>query len=179
MNKTVLAVLAVVALAGVGFMVFRGASTEPQERETEIQLQEMMQTQNDETAEEPAEFSPTGAQLAKNYYEYNEADYLAARKASKPIFLYFYANWCPTCAAQEPVIVEMMDSADSKYENVVAFRVNFNDNATDADEKKLARDFGVRLQHTMFVLDKQGQTEEKFLGDTSSAKILAAFDQVI
>ena len=39
---------------------------------------------------------------------------------------------------------------------VVGFRVNYNDDETDADEKNLAREFGVAYQHTK-VLVKDGQ----------------------
>ena len=39
-------------------------------------------------------------------------------------------------------------------EGVVGFRVNYNDNQTDNDEKDLAREFGVAYQHTkVFVKD--------------------------
>lgn len=179
MNKTIfLIVIGLIVVAGLGFWLLLG-NRAPEVRQTEQQIQQMMEADTTKEATEPAKFVPTGKKLAKNYYEYNETDYFAARKAGKPILLYFYANWCPTCARQEPVIVEMMNSADSKYDNIVAFRVNYNDNETDDDERKLARDFGVRYQHTMFVLDSSGDQSRRFLGDTSPSAILTAFDQVI
>jgi len=88
-------------------------------------------------------------------YDYNQADYEAALKTDNLIVLYFYANWCPICkeevsAALYPVFNELDKN------NVIGFRVNYNDNETDGNEKELAREFGVAYQHTkVFVKDNQ------------------------
>jgi len=126
-------------------------------------------------------FQATGKQLATNYYVFNQQDYEAAKAANRPIYLFFYANWCPTCAKQEPQNVAMFNDLGSqtKYGSLVAFRVNFNDSDTDADEEALAKEFGVTYQHTMFVLDKTGQQTKKFLGQTSTQQHQSAFDAVI
>jgi len=41
-------------------------------------------------------------------------------------------------------------------DKVIGFRVNYNDNQTDNDEKNLAKQFGVAYQHTK-VFVKNGQ----------------------
>jgi len=185
MNKTLLGIIIGAVLAAVVVAVFvsnnRNSSTAPatQDAQQNGAVEGDLRQKPPTTDSASGQFNPTGKKLAKNYYEYSESDYLAARESNRPIFLYFYANWCPTCARQEPIIVEIMNLADSKYDEIVAFRVNFNDNQTDNDEDKLARDFGVRYQHTMFVLDSGGNQQARFLGDTSSSTILAAFDKVI
>ena len=86
--------------------------------------------------------------------DFTKADYDAALQTDKLIVLYFYANWCPICKAEFP----MMQSAFSKLTNghVIGFRVNYNDDQTDVDEKNLAREFGIAYQHTK-VFIKNGQ----------------------
>lgn len=129
----------------------------------------------------PTDFAPVGKKIAANYYEFNKEDYLAAKAAKRPIYLYFYANWCPTCAKQEPQNVKMFNEfgKEAKYQNLVAFRVNFNDSETDSDEEALAKEFGVTYQHTMFVLDENGKQTKKFLGETSVENHRAAFEEVM
>ena len=84
--------------------------------------------------------------------DFNKQDYENAIANEKLVVLYFYANWCPTCKLEFPKMQSAFNKLDVK--NVVGFRVNYNDNQTDSDEKQLARDFGVAYQHTkVFVKD--------------------------
>ena len=55
-------------------------------------------------------------------------------------------------------------------EGIVGFRVNYNDNETDENEKQLAREFGVAYQHTK-VLIKNGKRLLKAPESWSSAGI--------
>ncbi|PIT92671.1 MAG: hypothetical protein COU08_01600 [Candidatus Harrisonbacteria bacterium CG10_big_fil_rev_8_21_14_0_10_42_17] len=80
------------------------------------------------------------------FLEFNKADYDKALATDKLVVLYFYANWCPICKAEIPKAEAAFKSIQSN--NVVGFRVNFNDNETDDNEKQLAREFGVPYQHT-------------------------------
>ena len=86
--------------------------------------------------------------------DFKKADYDKALQTDKLIVLYFYANWCPICRAEFPKMQEAFNELNS--EQVIGFRVNFNDNETDADEKALASEFGVAYQHTK-VFVKNGQ----------------------
>jgi thiol:disulfide interchange protein len=133
------------------------------------------------SADNPSELTLTGRMVASNYFEYSKADYEAARAAGRPIFLFFYANWCPTCAKQEPIVRALMDEIadESRLNDLIAFRVNFNDNQTDKDEEALAREFGVTYQHTMFVLDETGRQTDKFLSQTSKEVLKSAFQRAV
>lgn len=87
--------------------------------------------------------------------DFVKADYDAAVKSDKLVVLYFYANWCPICRVEVPN--ELYPAFNElTTDRVIGFRVNFNDNETDADEKNLAREFGVAYQHTKVFL-KNGQ----------------------
>lgn len=87
--------------------------------------------------------------------DFKKMDYDAALKTNKLVALYFYANWCPICKEEVmnslyPAFNELMN------DKTIGFRVNYNDNQTDADEKTLAKQFGVAYQHTK-VFIKNGQ----------------------
>jgi len=86
--------------------------------------------------------------------DFAKADYDAALNSDKLLVLYFYANWCPICKAEFPLMQKAFDELEA--DNVIGFRVNYNDNQTDNDEKDLARQFGVAYQHTK-VFVKNGQ----------------------
>lgn len=82
--------------------------------------------------------------------DFNAADYQAAVQSDKLVVLYFYANWCPICRLEVPQLYAAFNELST--DKVVAFRVNFNDDQTDNDERNLARQFGVPYQHTKVFL---------------------------
>jgi hypothetical protein len=90
----------------------------------------------------------TGAVLAGKsspLLDFTKADYDSAVASDKLVVLYFYANWCPICKAEFP----LMQGAFNEIINdkVVGFRVNYKDNQTDSDEKALAVQYGIPYQH--------------------------------
>lgn len=104
--------------------------------------------------------------------DFKKADYEMAIKSDKLVVLYFYADWCPICREE---VISGLYPAFSKLTNdkVVGFRINFNDNETDGDERALAREFGVVYQHTkVFLKDRksilkslQAWDEERYLNE--------------
>ncbi|MBI2019948.1 thioredoxin family protein [Candidatus Daviesbacteria bacterium] len=91
---------------------------------------------------------------AAPFLEFNQADYEKALSEGKIILLDFYANWCPICRGEEPAIHQGFDGLTS--DQVIGFRVNFNDSETDQDEENLAKQFNVPYQHTKIIL-KNGE----------------------
>jgi thiol-disulfide isomerase/thioredoxin len=99
----------------------------------------------------------SGAMLAGKsvpLLDFTKADYDAAVKTDKLVVLYFYANWCPICKAEFPVMQKVFNELTT--DKAIGFRVNYNDDQTDTDEKNLAKHFGVAYQHTK-VFVKNGE----------------------
>ena len=86
--------------------------------------------------------------------DFTKSDYEKALESDKLIVLYFYANWCPICKEE----IKNLYTAMNEYsgDDIIGFRVNYNDSDTDKHEKALAREFGVAYQHTkVFVKNNQ------------------------
>lgn len=84
------------------------------------------------------------------YIEFNKKDYDDALAENKVIVLNFYANWCPTCKAEQPSAFAAFDKLDN--DKVVGFRVNYKDSDTDSDETALAAEFGIPYQHIKVII---------------------------
>jgi thiol-disulfide isomerase/thioredoxin len=101
---------------------------------------------------------------------YNQVEFEKRAAEGKPILLDFRANWCNICAAQAPVIGELM--AQSKYKDLITFTVDF-DTAT-----ALLKAYKVEVQSTLIVLT--GKHEEgRSVGDTSREGIDRLLNAVV
>jgi thioredoxin 1 len=100
----------------------------------------------------------TRAALAGEIKPYNQAEFEKLAAEGKPILLDFRAAWCTICAAQAPVIRELM--TQSKYQDLTAFTIDFD------RDTALLKAYNVELQSTLIVLT--GKHEEgRSVGDTS------------
>ena len=109
----------------------------------------------DSMMEDEVNFSGTvlaGSLERSPLLDFTKSDYDKALSSDKLVVLYFYANWCPICKAEFPKAQAAFDQLQT--DDVVGFRVNYNDNQTDTNETALAKQFGVAYQHTkVFVKD--------------------------
>jgi thiol-disulfide isomerase/thioredoxin len=104
------------------------------------------------------------------YEPFTQAAYEQAFADGSPIYLFFYASWCPYCKAQEP-INQAVFATNTFTRPVRGFRVNYNDSDTDADEKALARTFGVTYQHTGIFLDTDGKERKRVIGTQTEIQL--------
>lgn len=187
MNKNiVIGIIVVIFLVGGGFFLMNQQSQNAAMEQEKMMMQqkknkdatmmkEKVTNKNDAMTGEKKEMmsSYTGTVIAGKatpYIEFNKADYDQALQSGKIIFLEFYANWCPICRAQAPKLVEGFDALTN--DNVVGFRVNYNDDQTDDAEKQLAKDFGVTYQHTHVIL-KDGKVVSKSNDDLDKESFTA------
>lgn len=84
------------------------------------------------------------------YIEFTKEAYDKAIAENKKILLYFYANWCPICRAEQPAVNEAFSELDDV--RIIGFRVNYKDSDTDEYEEELAKEFGIAYQHTKVLL---------------------------
>lgn len=161
-----LSALFTVALLGAGCPLINGSQPPP----TRTGQPTLPATS---TIDVPAD--PTNDSDRSTFVPFTKTAYDEARAAGKPIFLFFYANWCPTCREQEPRLQRVVPT---HMGGVAGFRVNYNDNETDADEKALAAQFGVTYQHTGFFIGADGQVKKKTIGTFSDAQTLEYLDLI-
>ena len=94
--------------------------------------------------------------------------FAAAQQQGKPILVEVWASWCPTCAAQRPILEKLTD--DPAFKDLVVFRVDF-----DA-QKPAVRAFGAQMQSTLVVF--RGTAERgRSVGDTDAASIRALLEK--
>ncbi|MBV1700648.1 MAG: thioredoxin family protein [Hyphomicrobiales bacterium] len=101
---------------------------------------------------------------------FNRAAFLAAQKADKPILVQIHADWCPTCAAQKPILSKLEAQAD--YADFVVFNVDFD------KQKAIVRSFKANMQSTLIVY-KGNKEVARSVGSTDPMTIEDLFKQAI
>ena len=167
----------VFALA-VSLLAFGCAGAQPQKNDSMEKPGDSMQ-KNDSVMEKNDTLAGKNDSMMEKpvgYVPFTKAAYEQARLEGKVIFLEFYANWCPICAAQAPEL----EAAFSELNNpdVAAFRVNYKDSDTDADETGLAREFGITYQHTHIILAPDGTVAKRSQEQWSREDIISEVEKV-
>jgi thiol-disulfide isomerase/thioredoxin len=80
---------------------------------------------------------------------YNEAAFMMAQGKDKTIVVDVYADWCPTCRAQAPILEELRQERQSG--DVLFVKVNFD------EQKAFLRAHRIPRQSTVLVF--RGETE--------------------
>ena len=101
---------------------------------------------------------------------YDKAAFDKAVADGKPVIVDFYADWCPTCKTQKPIVQELL--RDPKMKDVTLFVADFD------KEKDLKRALRVSQQST-FVVFKGGKEVARSTGQTRKAEIAAVFDKAL
>jgi len=93
---------------------------------------------------------------------YDEAEFMMAQEKGKTIVVDIYADWCPTCRAQAPILDELRQERASG--EVLFVKVNFD------EEKAFLRAHRVPRQSTVLVFD--GTTEvARSIAETNRARL--------
>jgi len=123
----------------------------------------------------PTEVTKPGSEKHPIYEDFTQAKFEAALAAGEPIYLWFWATWCPTCRAQAPINEHVFNS----YNGFVhVFRVNILDNNVDADEDALAKTYNVARQHTSILIDKNGTEAKRTIGTRSNTQLINDLESI-
>lgn len=93
---------------------------------------------------------------------YDDAAFKAAQAAGKSILVQIHADWCPQCAAQRPIIANLMKT--DKFKDLVIFNIDFD------TQKDLVRKFNAQRQSTLIVF-KGANELDRSVGATQAGPI--------
>lgn len=88
----------------------------------------------------------------------------------KPVVVDFYADWCPTCKAQQPSVTAL--ASDPRLKAVTIFKADYD------KEKELKKLLRISQQST-FVVFKGGKEVARSTGQTKKQDIDALFSKAL
>ena len=100
--------------------------------------------------------------FAAQTVNFEQSQFAAAQGAGRPILIDIRASWCPTCAAQKPIIERLTAAPGSK--DLLIFTVDFD------SQKDVVRHFGARSQSTLIAFHGTRETARS-VGDTDEKLI--------
>ena len=107
-------------------------------------------------------FMAAASGLAAETKVFDQATFEALQAADRPILIDVYADWCPTCKQQEPIVSELMQSTE--FKDFTVLKVNYD------TQKGIRRIFRVTQQSTFIVY--RGKNEvARSIGDTAKDSI--------
>ena len=102
--------------------------------------------------------------LAAETKPFDQATFDALQAANKPVLIDVYADWCPTCKQQAPIVSALM--ASPEFKDYTVLKVNFD------SQKDVRRALRVAEQST-FIVYRGKQEVARSIGDTSKDSIAA------
>lgn len=158
MKKSLLmSVITILLIGGIyGYVFFQKSQNSAAMKQDEATMMKQ------ETEKENTLIQDKTENMIKETTRYTEYSKEAMSKTSNnKRVLFFYANWCPTCI---PADINFKENSTKIPSDVTVIRVNYNDPETDADEKALAKQYGITYQHTFVQIDDMGQEVAKWNG---------------
>jgi thioredoxin-like negative regulator of GroEL len=90
-----------------------------------------------------------------NYLDYSDSILVSAQQKGQPILFFAATTWCQTCSALEEEILERQSEIPT---DVTILKVDYDNN------KLMNQKWQVTAQHTLIVLDEEGQEVKRWLG---------------
>jgi len=101
---------------------------------------------------------------------YDKAAFDKALAEGKPVIVDFFADWCPTCKTQKPLVQELLK--EPKMKEVTLFVADYD------KEKDLKKALRVSSQST-FVVFKGGKEVARSTGQTKKEDLAATFAKAL
>ncbi len=108
--------------------------------------------------------------LAAETKPFDAATFAALQAADKPVLIDVYADWCPTCKQQAPIIAELM--ASPEFKDYTVLKVNFD------TQKDVRRTLRVAEQST-FIVYRGKREVARSIGDTGKDSIAATLRKAL
>ena len=99
---------------------------------------------------------------------FDQATFVALQASNKPVLIDVYADWCPTCKQQAPILSELLSLPEFKGYTVL--KVNFD------TQKDVRRALGVAQQST-FIVYRGKHEVVRSTGDTNKESIAATLQK--
>lgn len=98
----------------------------------------------------------------QGWTQYDAAEFMMAQKKGKTIVVDVYADWCPTCRAQAPILEELR--TEKQNSNTLFVKVNFD------EQKAFLRDNRIPRQSTVLVF-KGREEVARSIAQTNRAEL--------
>ena len=102
--------------------------------------------------------------------DFTRKDFDAAQKAGKSILVWIHATWCPTCAAQAPILANLEN--EPRFRDLAVFRVDFD------NQKDVVKHFGAQIQATLITFKGAAETG-RLVGETNPQALAALLAKAI
>ncbi|HTD03056.1 thioredoxin family protein [Undibacterium sp.] len=101
---------------------------------------------------------------------YTQAEFDSLQKSGKPTLVMVHADWCPTCRAQDPLLLDLLQTPALK--GITALSVDFD------TQKDVLRSFHVSKQSTLIVF-KDGKEVARSTGDTNKDSLASLLKKAL
>ena len=97
-----------------------------------------------------------------NYRNYSDQNLASAQKNGRPVLFFAATIWCQTCQTLEK---EIKERGNSLPPDVTILKVDYD------NDKEMKRKWGIIMQHTLIVLDQNGNENKRWIGGNLDALI--------
>ena len=102
--------------------------------------------------------------LIPPFQDFTDLDSAAMMADEAPTVLFFYASWCPSCKAA----ARELQANPGKLDGINLLIVNYD------ESRDLKRRYGVTYQHTIVVIDSDGDAVTKWNGGSVDDIVMKA-----
>jgi len=107
---------------------------------------------------------------AAEWKPFSAAAFAEAQKEGKSILVDIFAPWCPTCRAQNPILVQL--TREPQFNSLVVFKVDFDNQKGDVR--------ALKAQQQSTLIAYKGETEKgRSVGVTDEKSITALVNSAL
>ncbi len=162
--KNISIILVVILLIGFGIYALNQNSDSDENLNNEINSQDS--SNNVISDLDPLE-NPENTDLAVGSYEVYSPEKVQ-ENSDKNVVLFFKADWCPSCRALDG---DIKNNLKEIPEDLVILELNYD------KETELKKKYGVTTQHTLVLVDSEGNMIDKWSGGNRLVSVVEKINQ--